>query len=88
MLEQKLIKSFTEETGIKVLDPFYIKGYETPYRITKSGNIERFLKSVWTDSSYAVIDLVALVDNDMISKCTENLIEYKPSEIIKRRKKK
>lgn len=88
MLKQRLIKSFTEETGIKVLESFYLKGYDTPYRITKAGNIERFMKCIWTDSSFAVIDLVAFVDNDMVSKCTENLVEYKPTDVVKRRKKK
>ena len=88
MLKQKLLKAFTEETGIKIMQPFNISGYDTPYRVTKAGNIERFISKIWSDSSFALTDLVAIVDNGLIKLNNDALIEYTELKSIDERKRK
>lgn len=87
MLKQRLLKAFTEETGIKVLQPFNISGYNTPYRLTKAGNVERFISKVWADSSMALVDLVAIVDNGLVSINNDTLIEYTVTNTGTKRRK-
>lgn len=74
MLKPKVIKLILEEMGINASDAFFIEGEHRPYRITKTGDIQRFV-GIWTDSCYSYKDLIDIVDAKRFEICSEEFID-------------
>lgn len=77
MLKLKVIKTILDELKLKADVPFLIKNFETPYRIRKNGEIERFIGDTWSASSNAYYDIVSFADNGDILPCEVELVEKK-----------
>lgn len=76
MLKPKIIKIILSEMGISFLQAFRIEGEKYPYRISKTGEIQRFM-GIWTDSSYSYKELIDIVDAKRFKICTEEFNDGK-----------
>ena len=74
MLKPKVVKLILEEMGINASEAFLIEGEHRPYRITKTGDIQRFV-GIWTDSCYSYKDLIDIVDAKRFEICSEEFID-------------
>lgn len=74
MLKPKIARLILEEMGINAFDAFLIEGEHRPYRITKTGDVQRFV-GIWADSCYSYKDIIDIVDAKRFEICSEEFID-------------